>query len=274
MFVADLREAEVMGELLRALSPEEVYYLAAHHFSSQTDENRIGRLDPFVRVNLMTPNAALETIAEHSPRTRFFYAGSAHIFGTPAESPQNEATPHRPETPYALSKSAAVHLARTYRDTHGVFACSGILYNHESPRRGPSFVTTQIARAAALASLGRPEPLAVRDLEAVVDWGHARDYVRAMWLMLRQESAEDYIVASGVGRTVREFAQAAFSAVGLGSEELVVQGPAVTQVPQARLVGDSSRLRRATGWQPEIEFGALVEEMVLAQRQALSTAEA
>lgn len=269
MFVVDLMEPEVLGRLIREVKPDEAYHLAAHHFSSQTDENRKGQLEPFVRVNLLAASSALEAIATHLPACRFFYAASAHVFGMPTECPQNEDTPHRPDTPYAITKSAGVHLCRYFRQAHGVFACAGILYNHESPRRGPSFITTQIARAAALASLGRPEPLGVKDLEAVVDWGAAQDYVRAMWLMLHQEVPEDYIVASGTGRTVRDFAHQAFAAGGVSAEGIVRQDPAGRHPATSPMVGDPAKLQRQTGWRAEISFEDMVSGMVSTQQRSL-----
>jgi GDPmannose 4,6-dehydratase len=269
MQVGDLGEPDRLGRLVREVKPEEVYHLAAHHFSSQTDDNRLGRLEPFVNVNLLAANSALEAIAEHVPACRFFYAASAHIFGRPAVCPQNEETPFHPETPYAISKCAGVHLCRYFRQAHGVFACAGILYNHESPRRGPSFITTQIARAAALASMGKPEPLLVRDLEAVVDWGAAQDYVRAMWIMLQQDAPDEYVVASGSGRSVREFARQAFASAGCSPESLIVQDPDGSHVETTAMVGDPARLQRETGWRAEISFEAMVTAMVTSQQETL-----
>jgi GDPmannose 4,6-dehydratase len=272
MFVADLMEPEVLGRLIREVKPDEVYHLAAHHFSSQTDDNRLGRLEPFVNVNLLAVNSALEAIAEELPASRFFYAASAHIFGGPPVSPQNEATQFNPETPYAISKCAGVHLCRYFRRTRGVFASVGILYNHESPRRGPSFITTMLARAAALASLGRPEPLVVKDKDAVVDWGAAQDYVRAMWLMLQQDTPDEYVVASGTGRTVGDFARQAFASAGASAEGIVRQDPAGGHAAMTPMVGDSANLRHQTGWRAEISFEAMVTAMVTEQQRTLRQA--
>jgi len=269
MYVVDLMEPEVLGRLIRDVKPDEVYHLAAHHFSSQTDENCKGQLEPFVRVNLLATASALEAIATHLPACRFFYAASAHVFGMPTECPQNEDTPHHPDTPYAITKSAGVHVCRYFRQAHDVFACAGILYNHESPRRGPSFITMQIARAAALASLGRPEPLGVKDLEAIVDWGAAQDYVRAMWLMLMQEAPDEYVVASGARRTVWELAQAAFAAVGASPDGQIVQNPAAGLGARRILVGDPTRLQQRTGWRAGISFEAMVTAMVRSQQETL-----
>jgi len=272
VFDVDLMQPQLLGDLILRVRPTEVYHLAAHHFSSDTDAAGNGDLDPFVRVNLAAANNALEAIRSHLPGCRFFYAASSHVFGTPSESPQTESTPHSPETPYAITKSAAVHLCRYFRRAHGVYACAGILYNHESPRRGSSFITTRLARAAAWASMGRPEPVLVRDLDATVDWGAAQDYVRAMWLTLQQDAPDEYIVAGGVGRTVSEFAETAFKAVGLPFREFVHGGFETKEEAIRPLVGNSRRLRERTGWRPQIGFPEMVDSMVRAHIDALRRA--
>jgi GDPmannose 4,6-dehydratase len=265
--VVDLMVPGSLEAAVGQVRPDELYYLAAHHFSSQTDGNRSGLLEPFLRVNLMAPSDALEFIATELPSCRFFYAASAQVFGAPASSPQNEWTPRNPDTAYGISKSAGMDVCRYFRTHRGVFASVGILYNHESPRRGESFITTQIARAAALASTGASQPLIVRDLDAVVDWGAAQDYVRAMWLSLQQETSGEYIIASGTGRTVRDFAEAAFAVVSLRASDHVNQeGPAPTSTRIPR-VGDISKIREACGWDPAISFGDLVRSMVEAHLQ-------
>lgn len=270
VFVADLNQPQRLAEIVRQTRPQELYHLAAHHFSSQHGENSLGQLAPFVSVNLLAVDAALQVVRDEIPTSRFFYAASAHIFGTPLATPQTEETPHRPETLYAISKSAAVHLCRYYREAFGVFAAVGILYNHESPRRRSDFVTTQIARAAANAAMGRPTPLLLRDLDAVVDWGAAQDYVRAMWLTLQQPRADEYIISSGAPHTVREFARVAFDTVGLRAENFVTQDPKSINPPRRLLVvGDNSKIRRVCGWEPTISFHELVRGMVAAQLDEL-----
>lgn len=269
VFVADLTQPQQLAEIVRQARPHELYHLAAHHFSSQLSENSLGQLEPFVSVNLLAADAALHVVRDEMPTSRFFYAASAHIFGAPMTTPQTEKTPHRPDTLYAISKSAAVHLCRYYRESFGVFAAVGILYNHESPRRRPDFVTTRIARAAAGAAMGSSAPLLLRDLDAVVDWGAAQDYVRAIWLTLQQPRADEYIIASGVPRTVREFARAAFDAVGLRADDFVTQDPQYARPPRLPYVGDNSKLRRVCGWEPAISFHDLVRDMVAAQLDEL-----
>lgn len=267
--VLDLSAPNALADLVRRVRPREVYHLAAHHFSSQGDENRTGQLDAFVSVNLLAADAALRVMRFELPTTRFFYAASAHIFGAPEVCPQVETTPIRADNPYAISKSAGVQLCRYYRETHGLFTSVGIMYNHESPRRPASFVTTQIAQAAALAYVGRPEPLALHDLEALVDWGAAQDYVKAIRLTLQEPSGDDYIIASGVPRKVGDFADEAFSYLGLRTEAFVVQTGAARRTDRLPYIGDSSKIRKKCRWEPSITFRQLVRDMVDAQIQRL-----
>lgn len=253
----------LLVEYIKKVMPDEIYYLAAHHFSSQGDENRSGRMSPFLILNLITPNEVLEFIQSAHPECRFFYAASAHVFGKPEVSPQTENTPHNPDTPYAISKSAAVLSCRYYRAKHKIFAVSGILYNHESPRRPADFITTQIARVAAKAARGEKTPLLVRNLNAVVDWGAAEDYVQAMWHTLQQPLADEFIIATGITRTVMDFAREAFRVVDLKPEQYVLpQTPAAVQEKYMPYVGDCSKIRETCGWQPVKTFSDLVREMV------------
>ena len=269
LHVVDLNSSEILADLILQVRPTEIYHLAAHHFSSQGEENRFGQLGSFIAVNLLAADHMLDVLSRQLREARLFYAASAQIFGSPVESPQSERTALAPDSPYAISKAGGLYLCRHYRHNHGIFAAAGILYNHESPRRGPNFVTVQIARAAALATLGRPEPLVLRDLEAVVDWGAAQDYVQAMWLTLQHATPQEYIIASGIPRTVRDFAREAFQAVGLPAEDYVQQGSRPTGSPKLPYVGDSSRIRQECLWEPEVSFQELVQSMVHAQLQAL-----
>lgn len=270
--VIDLAKPQSLKKVIREIRPDEVYHLAAHHFSSQGTQNRTGELDPFISINLMAANVMLEVMRYKLPESRFFYAASAHIFGAPTVSPQTESTPLLPDTPYAISKSAGVHLCRYFREKHNVYASTGILYNHESPRRPSSFVTTQIARCATLAYVGKPEPIIIRDLDAVVDWGAAQDYVRAMWLTLQQSLGDDYIIASGVPRTVRDFAEAAFECVNLNADDFVFQDQKKVEDKRLPYIGDSSKVRQMCEWEPCISFHELVKEMVDYQLYCLKAA--
>lgn len=258
----ELPQQGELAEYVMEVKPDEIYYLAAHHFSSQSQENLDGLMTPFLSVNLICPNEVLEVLQEDIPRCRFFYAASAHIFGIPDESPQTELTQPRPSTPYAISKYAALMLCRYYRQTHNIFSVVGILYNHESPRRSNSFVTTQIARSAAMIALGYEESLVLRDLTAVVDWGAAEDYVEAMWLTLQQPFGDEYIISSGVSRTVMDFAREAFNYVGLKAEDHVFQEKKDSSNITTPFIGDNSKIISKCGWQPSKNFESIVREMV------------
>lgn len=260
--IVDVAEAGALAAVIGRFRPDELYYLAAHHFSSQTEENRSVSLAPFLRVNLLAPAEALEAIATDVPDCRYFYAASAHVFGAPESFPQDERTARNPDTAYGVTKCAGMDVCRYFRTHRGVFASVGILYNHESPRRGDSFVTSQIAKAAAMASRGGSARLVVKNLDAVVDWGAAQDYVRAMRLSLLHDSPGDYVIASGIARTVREFAQAAFAVVDLRAEHYVVQEGGAGSPQKAPYVGDSSKIRSICGWRPKIPFSELVRSMV------------
>jgi GDPmannose 4,6-dehydratase len=213
----------------------------------------------------MIPNEVLVVLQEELRDTRFFYAASAHIFGRPDGFPQNERTPFRPDTPYAISKTAGVHLCRYYRETHRLHTVSGILYNHESPRRSESFVTARIARAAAMASRGKGAPLFLRDLQATADWGAAEDYVDAMWRTLQLPAGDEFVISTGIPRTVMDFAREAFAAVGLRADDYVFQSPGTSGSGSIPYVGDHTKIRRACGWQPVKTFASLVKEMVEAR---------
>lgn len=258
----DLTKLKVLKKLIQTVLPDEIYHLAAFHFSSQEDGNITMAFEPFNAVNLLATNEILDTIRRDLATCRFFYASSAHIFGKADHCPQNEKTPYRPDSLYAITKAAGSELCRFYREHHGVFASVGILYNHESSRRPPGFVTSQIAEAAAKASLGINVRLTLRDLDAIVDWGAARDYVRAMWLMLQQPCADDYIVASGVPRRIREFAKIAFDHVGLDADDFVFQDQTAKKNEALPYVGDALKLKNRCGWQPALSFNDLVTDMV------------
>jgi len=261
----ELSQATHLVDYIRKILPDEIYYLAAHHFSSEGEDNRSGLMAPFLAINVMAPNAVLELLQTELPLCKLFYAASSQIFGITDTHPQNENTPFRPDTPYAISKATTLLLCRYYRETHGIYTVPGILYNHESPRRSLSFVTAQIARAAALAANGRGEPLFLKNLDAVVDWGAAEDYVDAMWCVLQQPSGGEYIISSGVSRTVMDFARAAFEVVGLKAEEYVFQQSGVSLTKPIPYIGDNSKIRLKCGWRPQKTFENLVKEMVEAQ---------
>jgi len=260
--IVDLNEPKHLAEVIHKVRPNEIYHLAAHHFSSQNIDNNRGQFEPFISVNLLAANAVLEILRQDLSESRFFYASSAHIFGVPDICPQTEITPHRPDTPYAISKSAGFHLCRYFRESHGIYASAGVLYNHESPRRNDSFVTTQIARTAARAFVGKAEPLMIRDLDAVADWGAAQDYVVAMWLTLQQPFGDEYIISSGQPHTILEFVNETFGYLGISADNWIIQDPKAKHVDSLPYVGDNSKIRTICGWEPRISFRDLVRNMV------------
>jgi GDPmannose 4,6-dehydratase len=243
----------------RIFSPDEIYNFAAVSFIPDS------WTDPYhaLQVNTLLVAAFLEAIKEHCTGSRFYQASSSEIFGDPPEAPQTEGTPHNPMTPYGVSKLAAHQLVGLYRKRHGLFAVSGILYNHESPRRPERFVTQKIARAAAEIANGRKERLKLGNIEARRDWGFAGDYVRAIWMMLQTETPDDYIVATGELHSIKDFLHVAFRHVGLEWEKWVEIDPSLIRpVEVGRLVGNSSRAREILGWRPEVTFEELARMMV------------
>lgn len=267
----DITDTRGLQDLVAAVQPEECYHLAAYHTSSQA----LGAADDeeqYLRVNLGGTHALLRAVRRHAPACRFFFSSSCHVFGEAPDCPQNESTPRRPSSMYALSKAAAEDLVRLYRDRHGLFGCIGILYNHESALRGETFITARLARSAVEAGQACRREVRVGRLDAAVDWSHAQDVVRAMWLALQAAEPEDYVVGSGVLRTVRDFAQMAFERVGLDWSRYVIED--ASQVTGGRPTiyqADITKLRTKLGFAHEIAFESLVAEMVDHYRSLLST---
>jgi len=261
----DLRDTSRIVGAIDASAPGEIYYLAAQNFSSEDDKLHPAPVADVLTVNLIGAAVALSTIAAGLPNCRFFYAGSCHVFGHSVVVPQNEQTPHRPSTPYGISKTAGLSLCKYFRESCGLFVVGGILFNHESPLRRPPFVSARIAQAAALVAVGKGEKITLRDTAAVVDWGAASDYVEAMWLALTHPQPADYVIATGVPHTVAEFAKTAFGHVGARWEDWVIADSNASSRKSAPYLGDSTRIRRATGWEPRTTFPDLVGAMVDAQ---------
>jgi GDPmannose 4,6-dehydratase len=262
-----LDEAEI-ADLLESVRPHEVYNLAGHSFVP-TSWNRP---DLPGNVTGLAPSRLLAAIGRVAPAIRLYQASSSEIFGDAREEPQTERTPLNPRNPYGAAKAEA-HLATIRaRENQGLFAVSGILYNHESPRRGPEFISRKISDGVARIALGLSNTISIGSLEAQRDWGFAGDYVRAMWLMLQQDVPADYVIASGLPHTVRDMLQIAFAHAGLDYENHITVDPALVRPPEpVRLIGDSSKAHRELGWQPEVSFEQLLELMVdadLARLQA------
>lgn len=244
--------------------PREIYYLAAHHQSSEESRDDVAELfEKSFEVNVHQLVFVLEAVRRWAPDARLFYASSSHVFGRPTTPTQNEATPRRPDSPYAITKAAGMEVVRFYRESHGIHASSGILYNHESPHRSEKFVSMRIALAARRFQKDRSLPaLELGSLAAVVDWGWAPDYTDAMQRIVRADQADDYVVATGVPHTVAELADAAFSAVGLSYREHVVEKEGIVKRAGVPLIGDATRLRERTGWGPSISFEEMVARLV------------
>jgi len=205
------------------------------------------------------------------PAIRFYQASSSEMFGKVRETPQTETTPFHPRSPYGVAKAYGHWITVNYRESYGLHACSGILFNHESPRRGLEFVTRKITHGVACIRAGRAKELRLGNLDARRDWGYAGDYVRAMWMMLQQETPDDYVIATGTSHTVREFAERAFARAGLDWEDHVVVDPALYRPAEVEtLVGDPSKARRQLGWEPEVSFDELVARMVDADIAAVA----
>lgn len=261
----DVLNAEQVAGLIGELQPDEIYYLAAHHHSSQeSTENLVQLFSESYKIHCQGLANTLEAIALQSPRSKLFYAASSLVFGEPRATPQNEQTPMAPVCAYGITKVAGIGLCRLYRREKNVFSSVGILYNHESPRRAEKFITRKLVKAAVAASRGQLKKVTVGNLDGRVDWSAASDTVRAMQLMLRQEQPGEFVVASGILHSVREFAECAFALVGLDYRQYVEESGALLQRASRAVPfqGDSTLLRQQTGWRPEVSFHGLVEWMV------------
>jgi GDPmannose 4,6-dehydratase len=249
-------DLEVLRTVFREVQPIECYHLAAQTFVTGDELTTI-------QTNVTGTWCVLSALAECAPSCRLFFAGSSEMFGNADSAPQTEATPFRPRSLYGASKLAAYELVRYYRDARPIFACCGILYNHESPRRPPQFVTRKITRAAARIRAGLDTELRLGNLEVVRDWGYAPDYVAAMWRMLQTSNPDDFIIASGRGRTVRDFLDVAFSAVSLDWRDFVVVDPQFYRPAEpVPLIGCADKAHRELGWAVAKDFESMVREMV------------
>jgi len=278
----DLNDASSINTLLRNIKPAEIYNLGAQsHVRVSFDiPEYTGEVDALGTVRI------LEGIRETGLETKFYQASSSELYGKVVETPQKESTPFYPRSPYACAKAYAFYITQNYRESYGMYACNGILFNHESPRRGETFVTRKITRAAARIKLGMLECLYLGNLDAKRDWGFAGDYVEAMWLMLQQDKAEDYVIATGETYMVRTFAEMVFSRLGMplewrgsGLQEVGINaatGKTLIRIDPKYfrpaevdlLLGDPSKARRELGWAPKTSFAQLVHMMTDADLQA------
>lgn len=266
LLYGDLLEPETLTAAVHEVRPDELYHLAAPSFSPDSWRQPAQTLAAVAG----STASLLEAVRGHSPDTRVFVAASGAMFGAAPESPQHEDTPCLPQTPYATAKLAAHQLVCQLRAHDGLFACSGILYNHESERRPENFVSRKITRAAASIKLGLKDHLVLGDFGAVRDWSFARDVMQGAWLILQQAKPSDYILASGIGHTVAELAEVAFRRVGLNASEFIRIDPGLVRQPEATLlVGDPSKAKQELGWKPLTGFVELIHRMVDADLRML-----
>lgn len=263
---ADLLDQLSLLRLIDKVQPDEVYNLAAQSFVPTSFEQPL-LTGEFTGLGV---TRMLEAIRQVNTGIRFYQASSSEMFGTVQEEPQTEKTPFWPRSPYGVAKVYGHWITVNYRESYDIFACSGILFNHESPLRGREFVTRKISHAVARIKLGMQAKLKLGNLDAQRDWGFAGDYVRAMWMMLAHDTPDDYVVATGVKHSVREFARIAFSHVGLNYEDYVEVDPRFFRPADVfTLCGDASKARRVLGWKPDVSFEELVHMMVDADMRRL-----
>ena len=262
----DLLDQSSLIEILREYRPQEVYNLAAQSFVPTSWKQPV-LTGEFTALGV---TRILEAVRNVDPTIRFYQASSSEMFGKVQEVPQTEKTPFYPRSPYGVAKVYGHWITVNYRESYNLYACSGILFNHESSRRGLEFVTHKITHAVAKIKLGQAKDLHLGNLDSKRDWGYAGDYVRAMWLMLQQDQPDDYVVATGETHSVREFCELAFDHVGLTWEQYVVQDPAFMRPAEVdHLIGNPAKAGRVLGWEPSVSFPQLVQMMVDADLETL-----
>ncbi len=256
---ASLESYASVFHVIEKVRPDECYHLAAQSFVSYSFEDEFSTMN----TNINGTHSILSALKERAPKCRFYFAGTSEMFGVAPQSPQNENTPLFPRSSYGISKLAGFHLTRNYREAYDLFACNGIFFNHESPRRGFEFVTRKITDAVARIKLGDEKELPLGNLEAKRDWGFAGDYVKAMWLMLQQDKPDDFVAATGETHTIREFLDVAFEHVGLDWKRYVKKDEQLFRPSEIyELRGDYSKARKILGWEPTVSFRELVHRMV------------
>jgi GDPmannose 4,6-dehydratase len=259
LLYGDLTDASSLNKIIRTVQPDEIYNLGAQsHVRVSFDIPEYT-----AEVTALGTTRLLEAIRETGVSPRFYQASSSELYGNTTDAPQHEGTRFRPRSPYAAAKAYAFYMTVNYREAYGLYACNGILFNHESPRRGETFVTRKITRAVANIVLGRQRELFLGNLDARRDWGYAVDYVEAMWLMLQQGQPDDYVIATGETHSVREFLDEAFGYVGLDWHDYVRMDPRYLRPTEVDLLcGDASKARAQLGWRPRVTFRELVRMMV------------
>ena len=245
--------------IINSLQPDEVYHLAAQSYVDYSFKDEFSTLN----TNINGTHYVLSSIKEASKHSKFYFAGSSEMFGKVKESPQNENTFFHPRSAYGISKTAGFHLTQNYREAYNLYTCSGILFNHESPRRGFEFVTRKISYAAAKIKKGLQKKLALGNINSKRDWGHAKDFVEAIWLMIQQDEAQDYVVGTGIHYSVEDFAKIAFNHVGLNYKDFITIDKRLIRPAEVdTLKADYSKIKKDLKWEPKITFENLVIDMV------------
>ena len=259
LHAASMESYASIFRVVQQVLPDECYHLAAQSFVSYSFDDEFSTIN----TNINGTHFVLSAIKEVAPRCKLYFAASSEMFGNAPETPQDERTPFLPRSPYGISKLAGYHLARNYREAYGLFVCNGILFNHESERRGFEFVTRKVSSGVAKISLGLQKDLRLGNVEARRDWGYSPDYVRAMWLMLQQPEADDYVVATGESHSVRDLVEVAFRIVGLDWRDYVIVDDQLfrpTEINELR--GDASKARKVLEWSPTVTFTEMIKIMI------------
>lgn len=265
----DLTDQSSLDQAVQQLQPDEIYNLAAQSFVPVSWNQPVLTAD----VTGLGVLRVMEAIRKHSPQSKFLQASSSEMFGKVRENPQTEQTPFHPRSPYGVAKVFGHHITVNYRESYGIFACSSICFNHESPRRGCEFVTRKVTQTAARIKLGLANKLKMGNLDAQRDWGFAGDYIRAMWMMLQQPQAGDYVIATGQTHSVQELLDVAFSCVGLDWKKYVeIDLRLVRPAEVDYLCGDASKAQKVLGWKPQVHFKQLIEMMVESDLNSLEHA--
>ncbi len=256
---ASLESYASIINIVSSVKPHEIYHLAAQSYIDYAFKDEFSTLN----TNINGTHHLLSAIKKFTPKTKFYFAGSSEMFGKVTSIPQNELTPFYPRSTYGISKVAGFDLTRYYREAYGLFACSGILFNHESPRRGFEFVTRKITHSVARIKFGLQKNLILGNIKAKRDWGHAKDYVRAMWLMLQKKKPEDFVISTGIQHTVEDFAKLAFKEIDLNYKKYLIIDQKLYRPSEVdSLLGNCGKAKRLLKWKPEYNFKKLVKDMV------------
>jgi len=259
LHAASLESYASIVKIIQRIKPNEIYHLGAQSYVDYAFQDEFSTLN----TNINGTHYFLSAVKDFSPKTKFYFAGSSEMFGKVRTIPQNENTVFHPRSAYGISKVTGHDLTRNYREAYNLFCCTGILFNHESPRRGFEFVTRKISHGVATIKLGLQRKIVLGNLEAKRDWGHAKDYVEAMWLMLQRKKPDDFVIATGKQHSVREFAKLAFSVVGLNYKKYIVKDKNLFRPAEVHsLLGNCSKAKKLLKWKPKTSFKNLVKDMV------------